>query len=54
LWPVRFAAQQKAQPCAWNSTALTKGAAVRMEQHCANARHLAFWLAEHPRVERIS
>src|SRR5437660_1027501 len=30
-----------------------KTLAVRMEQHCANARHLASWLAEHPRVERI-
>jgi cystathionine gamma-lyase len=30
-----------------------KTLAVRMERHCANARRLAGWLAEHPRVERV-
>lgn len=26
---------------------------VRMQKHCANARRLAHWLAEHPRVEKV-
>ncbi len=30
-----------------------KTLAVRMERHCANARRLAGWLAEHPRAERV-
>jgi cystathionine gamma-lyase len=38
---------------AWLTLRGIKTLAVRMEQHCANARHLASWLAEHPRVERI-
>jgi cystathionine beta-lyase/cystathionine gamma-synthase len=38
---------------AWLTLRGVKTLAVRMERHCANARHLASWLAEHPRVERI-
>ena len=38
---------------AWLTLRGIKTLAVRMEQHCANARHLASWLAEHPRVECI-
>ncbi len=30
-----------------------KTLAVRIERHCANARRLAPWLAEHPKVERV-
>jgi cystathionine gamma-lyase len=30
-----------------------KTLAVRMERHCANARQLAGWLSEQPRVERV-
>ena len=28
-------------------------AAIRMEKHCANARHLAAWLATHPAVTKV-
>jgi cystathionine gamma-lyase len=38
---------------AWLTLRGIKTLAVRMEQHCANARCLAAWLAEHPRVERV-
>ena len=38
---------------AWLTLRGIKTLAVRMEQHCANARHLAGWLAQHPRVQRI-
>jgi len=31
----------------------TKTLPVRMDRHCANARELARWLADHPRVERV-
>ncbi len=30
-----------------------KTLAVRMERHCANARRLASWLSEQPRIERV-
>src|ERR1700722_11855598 len=30
-----------------------KTLAVRMERHCANARHLAKWLTEQPQVDRV-
>ena len=30
-----------------------KTLAVRMERHCANARHLATWLSRHPQVKRV-
>src|SRR5438128_10741321 len=38
---------------AWLTLRGIKTLAVRMEQHCANARQLASWLAEQPRVERV-
>jgi cystathionine beta-lyase/cystathionine gamma-synthase len=38
---------------AWLTLRGIKTLAVRMERHSANARHLAAWLAEHPRVERV-
>src|SRR5216683_2136892 len=38
---------------AWLTLRGIKTLAVRMEQHSANARHLAAWLAEHPPVERV-
>jgi cystathionine gamma-lyase len=38
---------------AWLTLRGIKTLAVRMEQHCANAGHLAAWLAEHPRVQRV-
>ncbi len=38
---------------AWLTLRGIKTLAVRMEQHSANARHLAAWLAEHPRLERV-
>jgi cystathionine gamma-lyase len=31
----------------------TKTLAVRMKQHCENARQIAEWLASHPEVERV-
>ena len=31
----------------------TKTLALRMRQHCANARVLAHWLEKHPKVERV-
>ncbi len=30
-----------------------KTLAIRMERHCANARHLAAWLEAHPAIERV-
>jgi cystathionine beta-lyase/cystathionine gamma-synthase len=30
-----------------------KTLALRMEKHCLNARHLADWLAHHPKVEQV-
>ena len=30
-----------------------KTLALRMEKHCQNARHLADWLAHHPKVEQV-
>jgi cystathionine beta-lyase/cystathionine gamma-synthase len=30
-----------------------KTLALRMERHCGNAMHIAAWLQEHPRVERV-
>jgi cystathionine gamma-lyase len=38
---------------AWLTLRGVKTLAVRMRQHCANARRLAEWLAGHPRVERV-
>jgi cystathionine gamma-lyase len=38
---------------AWLVLRGLKTLAVRMERHCANARRLASWLAEQPRVERV-
>jgi cystathionine gamma-lyase len=38
---------------AWLTLRGIKTLAVRMAQHCGNARHLAGWLAEHPRVQRV-
>ncbi len=38
---------------AWLTLRGIKTLAVRMEQHCANARQLAGWLAGHPGVERV-
>jgi cystathionine gamma-lyase len=31
-----------------------KTLAVRMDQHCRNAQHLASWLAQHEKVERVA
>src|SRR4051812_12740295 len=38
---------------AWLVLRGLKTLAVRMDRHCANARHLAAWLVEQPRVERV-
>lgn len=38
---------------AWLTLRGVKTLAIRMERHCANARRLSAWLAEHPRVERV-
>jgi cystathionine beta-lyase/cystathionine gamma-synthase len=38
---------------AWLTLRGVKTLAVRMRQHCANARRLAEFLAGHPRVERV-
>jgi cystathionine gamma-lyase len=38
---------------AWLTLRGIKTLAVRMDRHCANARHLAAWLARHPRVQRV-
>ena len=38
---------------AWLVLRGLKTLAVRMERHCANARTLAAWLAEHPKVEHV-
>jgi cystathionine beta-lyase/cystathionine gamma-synthase len=38
---------------AWLTLRGIKTLAVRMERHCANARRLAAWLAEHPKVQRV-
>ncbi|WP_165231152.1 cystathionine gamma-synthase [Aquisphaera insulae] len=38
---------------AWLTLRGLKTLAVRMDRHCANARALAAWLLEHPRVERV-
>ena len=38
---------------AWLLLRGIKTLAVRMERHCANARILASWLREHPRVDRV-
>jgi cystathionine gamma-lyase len=38
---------------AWLTLRGIKTLAVRMERHCENARKLAPWLAENPRVERV-
>jgi cystathionine gamma-lyase len=38
---------------AWLTLRGIKTLAVRMERHCANARHLAERLAQHPRVQRV-
>jgi cystathionine gamma-lyase len=38
---------------AWLTLRGVKTLAIRMERHCANARRLAPWLVEHPRVERV-
>jgi len=37
---------------AWLTLRGIKTLAIRMERHCANARRLASWLVEQPRVER--
>lgn len=45
-----------AVPAPWDCFLLlrsTKTLHVRMERHCANARRIADFLAEHPRVERV-
>jgi cystathionine gamma-lyase len=38
---------------AWLTLRGLKTLAVRMERHCANARHLAEWLTEQPQVDRV-
>ena len=38
---------------AWLVLRGLKTLAVRMERHCANARQLAAWLAEQPRIDRV-
>jgi cystathionine gamma-lyase len=38
---------------AWLTLRGIKTLAIRMERHCASARRLAPWLADHPRVERV-
>jgi len=38
---------------AWLTLRGLKTLPLRMRQHCANARAVAEWLAEHPRVERV-
>jgi cystathionine gamma-lyase len=38
---------------AWLVLRGIKTLAVRMDRHCANARHLANWLAKHPAVQKI-
>jgi cystathionine gamma-lyase len=38
---------------AWLTLRGIKTLAVRMEQHCANAKHLASWLAEQRSVDRV-
>jgi cystathionine beta-lyase/cystathionine gamma-synthase len=38
---------------AWLTLRGIKTLAVRMERHCANARRLASWLAEHPQIDRV-
>src|SRR5207244_2950081 len=38
---------------AWLTLRGIKTLAIRMERHCANARHLATWLAEQPQVQRV-
>ena len=38
---------------AWLTLRGIKTLAVRMERHCANARRLATWLAEQPKVQRV-
>jgi cystathionine gamma-lyase len=38
---------------AWLTLRGVKTLSVRMERHCNNARQLADWLADHPRVERV-
>src|SRR5713101_3232578 len=38
---------------AWLTLRGIKTLAVRMERHCANARHLASWLAAQPQVQKI-
>jgi cystathionine gamma-lyase len=38
---------------AWLTLRGIKTLAVRMERHCANARHLAAWLTKQPQVERV-
>ncbi len=45
-----------AVPAPWDCFLLlrsTKTLHVRMERHCANARRIADYLAEHPRVDRV-
>jgi cystathionine gamma-lyase len=39
---------------AWLTLRGIKTLAVRMERHCANARQLAAWLVEQPRVQRVA
>src|SRR5713226_9544444 len=39
---------------AWLTLRGVKTLAIRMERHCANARHLAHWLMEQRAVERVS
>jgi cystathionine beta-lyase/cystathionine gamma-synthase len=38
---------------AWLTLRGIKTLAVRMERHCANARHLASWLSRHPSIDRV-
>ncbi len=38
---------------AWLTLRGMKTLAVRMQQHCANARHLAAWLAEQPAIRKV-
>jgi cystathionine gamma-lyase len=38
---------------AWLVLRGVKTLAVRMERHCANARHLSSWLSTHPAIQRV-
>ena len=38
---------------AWLTLRGIKTLAVRMDRHCANAKRLASWLSEHPKIQRV-